>query len=200
MKKIRLYEAFSGIGSQYKALKNISSELDIEAVSVGQIEWYIDAIVSYQVINYGILEPEFNIDSNEQIRLLSKFNFSNDSKAKVSKDYFKKLSVNKLNAIFSYLYSFINNDYFEKRYGAKREEDFLSYTDILSVKHLPEKVDIFTYSFPCQDISLQGKQLGFNGNTRSSLLYEVKRILEHNKNNLPKVLVLENVKALVKIY
>ncbi|UWV81021.1 DNA (cytosine-5-)-methyltransferase [Mycoplasmopsis cynos] len=53
-----------------------------------------------------------------------------------------------------------------------------------------------TYSFPCQDLSQQGKQKGLNKNTRSGLLYEIERILKENKNNLPKVLLLENVKAL----
>nr|WP_238523098.1 DNA (cytosine-5-)-methyltransferase [Mycoplasma crocodyli] len=55
---------------------------------------------------------------------------------------------------------------------------------------------MLTYSFPCQDLSQQGKQKGLAQNTRSGLLYQIERILEANKNNLPKVLVLENVKAL----
>ncbi|WP_406616173.1 DNA cytosine methyltransferase [Mycoplasmopsis hyopharyngis] len=45
-------------------------------------------------------------------------------------------------------------------------------------------------------MSQQGKQKGINKDTRSGLLLEVERILENNKNNLPKVLLLENVKAL----
>ncbi|MCU9933265.1 DNA cytosine methyltransferase [Mycoplasmopsis cynos] len=45
-------------------------------------------------------------------------------------------------------------------------------------------------------MSQQGKQKGLNKNTRSGLLYEIERILKENKNNLPKVLLLENVKAL----
>nr|WP_277870955.1 DNA (cytosine-5-)-methyltransferase [Metamycoplasma phocicerebrale] len=53
-----------------------------------------------------------------------------------------------------------------------------------------------TYSFPCQDISQQGLQKGLN-NTRSGLLYEIERILKSNKDKLPKVLLLENVKALM---
>ncbi|WP_434328929.1 DNA (cytosine-5-)-methyltransferase [Mycoplasma capricolum subsp. capricolum] len=61
---------------------------------------------------------------------------------------------------------------------------------------LPKDIDILTYSFPCQDISQQGIRKGINKHTRSGLLYEVERILKINKNNLPKVLLLENVKAL----
>lgn len=62
-----------------------------------------------------------------------------------------------------------------------------------------EYADFWTYSFPCTDISVAGKQAGINENTRSGLLYEVERLLrvsaEHNE--LPKYLMLENVKNLV---
>ncbi|WP_274541139.1 DNA (cytosine-5-)-methyltransferase [[Mycoplasma] anseris] len=61
---------------------------------------------------------------------------------------------------------------------------------------MPKNIDILTYSFPCQDLSQQGKQKGINKETRSGLLYEIERILKANVNNLPKCLVLENVKAL----
>ena len=56
--------------------------------------------------------------------------------------------------------------------------------------------DLFTYSFPCQDISLAGKQGGFEkgSGTRSSLLWECNRVIESKK---PKYLLLENVKNLV---
>lgn len=56
--------------------------------------------------------------------------------------------------------------------------------------------DLFTYSFPCQDISNAGLQRGFEdgSETRSSLLWEcLKAIVEKR----PKYLLLENVKALV---
>lgn len=55
--------------------------------------------------------------------------------------------------------------------------------------------DLFTYSFPCQDISMAGKQAGFDkdSGTRSSLLWECERII---KNKKPKYLLMENVKAL----
>jgi DNA-cytosine methyltransferase len=54
--------------------------------------------------------------------------------------------------------------------------------------------DLLTYSFPCQDISLAGVQRGIKKGTRSGLLFEVERIVEHNK---PKFLLMENVKNLV---
>lgn len=57
--------------------------------------------------------------------------------------------------------------------------------------------DMFTYSFPCQDISAAGMQRGFteDGGTRSSLLWECKKAIRNKK---PRILVMENVKALVQ--
>jgi len=60
---------------------------------------------------------------------------------------------------------------------------------------LPE-VDVFTYSFPCTDLSKAGKQKGLTS-TRSGLVYEVLRIL-HEMNKLPQVLIMENVVDLVQ--
>ena len=54
--------------------------------------------------------------------------------------------------------------------------------------------DLFTYSFPCQDLSVAGKQAGLGKGTRSRLLYECEKIIEHCR---PKYLLLENVKNLV---
>lgn len=69
--------------------------------------------------------------------------------------------------------------------------------DITKIKCLPE-CDLITYSFPCQDISVLGNRKGFkkNSGTRSSLLWEVERLLLGMKR-LPERLVLENVKNLV---
>ena len=74
-----------------------------------------------------------------------------------------------------------------------------SITDIKG-KDMP-KTDIFTYSFPCTDLSKAGQQKGLNTNTRSGLIFEVLRLLhemqEHNK--LPQVLIMENVVDLVQV-
>lgn len=71
--------------------------------------------------------------------------------------------------------------------------------DIRAIKELP-RADMWTYSFPCTDISLAGAQKGFDkgSNTQSSLLWEVERLLIQAKGNdiLPSILVMENVKAL----
>ena len=74
--------------------------------------------------------------------------------------------------------------------------------DITKIEELPE-CDLCTYSFPCTDISVGGDKKGLideNGNkTRSGLLLDVERLLDvaKEKNKLPKILLLENVKNLV---
>ncbi len=70
--------------------------------------------------------------------------------------------------------------------------------DIREIAKLPE-ADFWTYSFPCQDISVAGKGAGIKEGTRSGLLFEVERLLKVANENgtLPKYLLLENVKNLV---
>lgn len=70
--------------------------------------------------------------------------------------------------------------------------------DICKIESL-DYFDLWTYSFPCQDLSVAGKQAGIKEGTRSGLLYEVERLLEDSvsKGKQPKYLLLENVKALV---
>ena len=53
---------------------------------------------------------------------------------------------------------------------------------------------ILTYSFPCQDLSVAGKQKGMTkgSGTRSGLLWEVERLLNECRE-LPQILLMENV-------
>ena len=60
----------------------------------------------------------------------------------------------------------------------------------------PYSADLITYGFPCQDISIAGKQRGFEHNgelTRSGLFFNAADIIGKVK---PKVAICENVKAL----
>ena len=65
----------------------------------------------------------------------------------------------------------------------------------IDVDDVPDH-DLFTYSFPCQDISVAGKGKGFSkdSGTRSGLLWESERIIKAKK---PKYLLMENVKNLI---
>jgi len=60
-----------------------------------------------------------------------------------------------------------------------------------------DSVDLITYGFPCQDISIAGKQQGFvndsGESTRSGLFFEALRIIKELR---PRYAIAENVKAL----
>lgn len=76
--------------------------------------------------------------------------------------------------------------YADRNYGDISKIDWESVPDF----------DLFTYSFPCTDISNAGVQKGLEegSGTRSSLLWECKKTIEVKR---PKYLLMENVKALV---
>lgn len=65
----------------------------------------------------------------------------------------------------------------------------------INIKNIP-KFDLVTYGFPCQDITVIGKQQGLeiDSETKSSLVWEVLKIIECYR---PKFCIGENVKALV---
>lgn len=85
-------------------------------------------------------------------------------------------------------YRVIHNDYETPNLG-----------DIKDITHLPS-CDLLTYGFPCQDLSIAGYGKGIKAGTRSGLLLEVERLIDvaSQRGNLPKYLILENVKALVQ--
>ena len=73
-----------------------------------------------------------------------------------------------------------------------------NFGDITKIKadELPKDIDLITYGFPCQDISVAGKQKGFadkDGKTRSGLFFDALRIIETAQ---PQIAIAENVKNL----
>lgn len=61
------------------------------------------------------------------------------------------------------------------------------------------KADCWCFGFPCQDISVTGKQLGFNG-ARSSLFFRVMRLMQDlEEKDRPTYLFIENVKNLLSV-
>ena len=74
-------------------------------------------------------------------------------------------------------------------------------TDITKVnaKDIP-KSDLWSFGFPCQDISVAGKMKGIRNGTRSGLFYTVTKLIrETPKESKPKWLLIENVKNLLSI-
>ena len=91
--------------------------------------------------------------------------------------------------------------YASKSYAAIHNVDeSMNLGDITKIneKELPKNIDLVTYGYPCQDISLAGKQKGlFNedgSKTRSGLFFDALRIIEEIQ---PRVAIAENVKNLV---
>ena len=73
-------------------------------------------------------------------------------------------------------------------------------SDVTKVKgkDLP-KADLWTFGFPCQDISIAGKQKGIKEGTRSGLFYEIMRLIDECEENKPQWIMCENVKNLLSI-
>ena len=60
--------------------------------------------------------------------------------------------------------------------------------------------DLWCFGFPCQDISVAGKQKGLQEGARSGLFYEIMRLLAgRRQEDRPKWLLIENVKNLLSI-
>ncbi|WP_082419861.1 DNA cytosine methyltransferase [Clostridium paraputrificum] len=92
---------------------------------------------------------------------------------------------------------FANMSY--KEIHQPREEEWFG-TDIrrTNADELP-RADVWCFGFPCQDISVAGKQLGFKGQ-RSSLFFTVTRLIRDTKEeDRPKYLFIENVKNLLSV-
>lgn len=176
---LKVFETFAGIGSQTKALQNIGVNHKVVAIS----EWNINSIISYAYIHYTSEMQSFILPEFEVIKeYLSKYTFSNDGKNQI-KDI---LRVPKVKLFELYKATILTNNF----------------GSILEIKgnDLPD-IDLLTYSFPCQAISMAGKQEGFkkDSGTSSSLLWEIERILIelNTQDRLPSYLLMENVSALL---
>lgn len=80
-------------------------------------------------------------------------------------------------------------------HGISEEDNLVDVTKIDTSK-LPKNIDLVTYGFPCQDISLAGKQRGLEHEgekTRSGLVWDAHKVIQ---DTMPKVALCENVKNL----
>lgn len=191
MKKLRVFETFAGIGAQHKALEFLKEKFGYDYEMVATSEWDLYANISYNSIHHG-----GKIDKKTPIEEINKFlissTWSKDGKTPAS------------------MSSIINMKDEEKRaaYSAIKNTNNLGSILDINGKSLLDAtggVDLVTYSFPCQDLSVAGSFHGFNqgmakgSGTRSGLLWEIERIIKDLKElkQLPKFLLLENVKNMV---
>lgn len=175
-KKLRVFEAFAGIGAQAAALKRLNIEYEIVGIS----DWFIDAIECYATIHNNDTQVDVPVDKKEVIEYLSKFTFSADS-------------------VHPYNLAHLSEDKLRNLCRANKKCN--NYGSIVDIKpeDMPE-TDLLVYSFPCQDLSTGGLGKGMKkgSGTRSGLLWEIERILKGLKelNRLPEYLLLENVKTI----
>lgn len=181
---LRVVESFSGIGSQVKALKNIGVEYEI----VATIDWDINAIIAYDIIHHGKPEIEEykSMNKDQLVNMLKKYKLSSNGKEPLTLAGLKRMTKIEL----EHLLGAIN-----------RSHNLTSITEVKG-NDLPNEIDLFTYSFPCQDLSIAGAWHGNNSginrnaNNRSGMLWEVERILLERQNlnmEMPKFLLMENV-------
>ena len=183
-----LVELFSGMGSQAKALKN----LGLKVKTTGTCEWDLHAFVAYDAIHHSPELPEdvASLKKEEVLKELEPYTLSNNGKEKMEYKILRSYSIDALRRIYA---------------AIKRSKNFVDVSS-LSGKNMPEKIDILTYSFPCQDLSNVGAFHGYNkgidkdSGSRSSLLWQVGRVLQEMKDNgksMPRYLLMENVPTLL---
>lgn len=141
---------------------------------------------------FSFSTPKFKID--KPIRLIELF-AGIGSQAKALKN---------LGVKFEHYKVIEYDQYAIKSYNAVHNTNFptqditTTHASDLEITNTDDYCYIMTYSFPCQDLSLAGRQAGMSkgDSTRSGLLWEVERILDEC-TELPQVLLMENVPQVI---
>lgn len=192
-KRIRLISLFSGYDSQYMALKRIGANVELYKTS----EW--------QTVATNLAKKLFHAEDNTDYSAkLSDEEVMNDLvKMGVSIDDEKPVDIKTLQRKgIKWCRETYNN--FQSCHNLGSITNF--HGEDLEIVEKDKYFYILTYSFPCQSLSIAGKQEGMKkgSGTRSGLLFEVERILLElqekglkEKNNtkyyLPNILLMENV-------
>jgi len=170
MRNIKIFTAFSGYDSQCMALDKAG--IGYELVGTSEVDKY--AIVANDAVHGDENTPIPNWDIERKQSWLESRNIGFDYKK--GKNTLKR---NEVEALFAACVRLKNHG----------DVSLINPNSLGSI-------DLFTYSFPCQDISLagKGKGLGKDTGTRSGLLWECLKIIKATK---PRALMMENVKNLV---
>lgn len=180
----RVVETFSGIGAQAKALERIGRKFEI----INTCEWDINAMIAYCQIHKGrIAIDKYRKISDEQIdSFLRKKTLSLDGKKPICEKTYIRLTAELKRTLYAVI---------------KETKNFVSITDVKG-EDIPSDVDLLTYSFPCQDLSMcgywHGNKSGISrdAHNRSGMLWEIERILKEMYAadiRLPRFLLMENV-------
>ena len=184
-KPIRLIELFAGIGSQFKALKVLTQNVESYKIC----EWAYNSYCSYNAIHIKDYKDYSNGLTKEQLIKKVKGTSLNYNEPLTDKQLASKP--------LEWLKNAYNN--------IVATHNLVNIMEIrgkdLEIVDTDKYEYIMTYSFPCQDLSLAGKRLGMGvsqskGGTRSGLLWEVERILDELENK-PQILLMENVPEVI---
>ena len=184
-KPIRLIELFAGIGSQFKALKVLTQNVESYKIC----EWAYNSYCSYNAIHIKDYKDYSNGLTKEQLIEKVKGTSLNYNEPLTDKQLASKP--------LEWLKNAYNN--------IVATHNLVNIMEIhgkdLEIVATDKYEYIMTYSFPCQDLSLAGKRLGMGvsqskGGTRSGLLWEVERILDELENK-PQILLMENVPEVI---
>lgn len=179
-KPIRLIELFAGYGSQALALKYLGIPFEHYAIC----EWNYKSIEAYRAIHFPGCENKYiHLMENQSKEEIAKKLFE----LGISADWDKPMTLAQINRMSEKKLKQILNDIFVTNNAVD-----ISKTPGQFYKIDEEHTYIMTYSFPCQDLSLAGKQGGMAEGTRSGLLWQVHRILTEMEIK-PHVLLMENV-------
>ena len=180
-KPIRLIELFAGVGSQAKALQRLGADFEHYKIS----EWEINATASYKAIHKGNDNTDYSAEfTNEQLaEILFNIGISTDGKKPLTLKEISRKNEQWKRTVYNNFKATNNIGSILNVSGAE-----------LGVVDTDKFTYLLTYSFPCQDLSLAGKQKGMakGENTRSGLLWEVERLL-NECTELPQILLMENV-------
>lgn len=184
-RNISINELFSGIGCQRMGIQN-TGLYDVEVKSTSDID--TQAVISYAAIHCGLTEDvvaNYNYPSRQVMAdYLSGINMGYDPQK--DKPYNWQKHVNGSSTLLN------------KAYLACKLSNNLG--DINLIKSLPY-ADLWTVSFCCQDLSVQGRLAGMSegSGTRSSLLWVQMALLKDSidRGEAPKYIMFENVKNLV---
>lgn len=185
-KPIRLIEFFAGYGSQALALKYLG--IDFEHWKI--CEWAINSIDAYKHIHFPNDNDDYSdlMDKDDLVEWLYNKGVSSNWNEPMTKDQIKRKSDKVLREIY-------NNAVISKNLINIQQ----THASDLQIEQRENYNYIVTYSFPCQDLSLAGKGKGMSrdSGTRSGMLWEVERILKECGEELPQILLMENVPQVV---
>lgn len=184
-KPIRLITLFSGYDSQALALKYLGVPFE----HYHTCEWAIPSIQALKDLHFDYDNGDYSagLSKTDLVDILHRKGVSADYNQPLTKEQLNRYGEIKLRTIFNNIVAARN---------------LVSICNVsgndLEIVDTDKYEYIMTYSFPCQDLSAAGLGKGMErgSGTRSELLWEVERLLKET-NELPQVLLMENVKQVI---